>query len=351
MKRIIAFSLLLMFMAGTLAGCAGQADGTASSAAEVAASTVTAGTSEAETAHYPVTIENNGNSITYEQAPERVVVLSYTTAEIMTALGLEDRIVALAPCMNTLDEVMEEYREAIAAMPVFDESGMTNGVPNLETVLSVEPDFVYGSGYSFYASSCGAAEDYLANSIGIYASEKTYTKGASLDELYTEIANIGKIFDVGAKAEALIEELKAREQAVTELLAGAEQVTVFVLDYDLGDGTYYTAGGTNFVDSLITAAGGANVFAELGSSYATVSPEQIIAAEPEYVLTVSYYTADDGQSKIDLMKTSADFADVPAVKENNFLSLGGLAVGASSGLQSLDALEALAEFLHPEAFT
>lgn len=40
-----------------------------------------------------VVIENNGRTTTYNSVPERVVVLSYSNAETMAALGLEDKVV------------------------------------------------------------------------------------------------------------------------------------------------------------------------------------------------------------------------------------------------------------------
>ncbi|MDO5425524.1 MAG: ABC transporter substrate-binding protein [Eubacteriales bacterium] len=299
---------------------------------------------------YPVTIENNGTTITYEAAPERVVVLSYEVAEVMAALGLSDKVVALAPCMNRIDEALEEYQEVISEMPLFEESGMTNGVPNLETVLSVEPDFVYGSFYSFFSVNCGAAEDYLANEIGIYAADSTWAEEKSLENLYQEISNIGKIFGVEERAQEVIEELRAREAAVTAAVEGLESVPVFVLDYDNGDGTFTSVGNKAYAHALVALAGGENIFGDVEESYVTVSPEEIIARNPQAVLTISYYTEDDGQNKIDTMMNSEDFQEVDAVTEENFLALGGLAFGASAGMQSLDALEAIAEFLHPEAF-
>ena len=88
----------------------------------------------------------------------------------------------------------------------------------------------------------------------------------------------------------------------------------------------------------------------LNESYSAVSPEEIISRNPDYVLAISYYTQDDGQNKIDLTKSSADFSALSAVKMISF-SLGGLSAGAGAGLQSLDAIETIAEILHPEAFT
>ena len=77
-----------------------------------------------------VVIENNGRTTTYDSVPERVVVLSYSNAETMAALGLEDKVVAAFPGMYTLDDVLPEYQEAVAAMPFITE-GLNSGTPNV----------------------------------------------------------------------------------------------------------------------------------------------------------------------------------------------------------------------------
>lgn len=296
----------------------------------------------------PVTIENNGITVTYETPPERVVALSYDTAEILIALGLEDKIVAVAPNMNTLDETMDEYRDILTGIPTFPESELTNGVPSFETVLTVEPDFVYGSFYSFKSGNCGAADDYIANKINMYATISTYASEGSIDYLYQTISEIGMIFGVSERANKLIDELKNRVEVVEEKVSGLEPVKVFVFDYDMKNGTLNTTGGINYEDALIKAAGGKTIFDNLGTKYSVVSQEEIIVQEPLYVVINSYYTAEDGKNKISYMNTTPELSKVPAVVNKNYLTFSGLEI--SAGLQSINTLEKMAQTFHPEAF-
>ena len=67
-----------------------------------------------ETSHYPIEINSLNQSFVYTAAPEKIVALDYISAQILVALGLGDRIVALAPAMNTIDEVKDEYRTEIS---------------------------------------------------------------------------------------------------------------------------------------------------------------------------------------------------------------------------------------------
>ena len=126
----------------------------------------------------PVVIENMGRTTTYEEAPETAVALSYSIAEIMVALGLEDKIVAIAPSMYILDQVSEEYRETVGSFPVLEGN---YGVPTLETVLDTGAEFVFGDAYSFYASAVGTVEDFEAAGVNIYATEGTYVEDATFE--------------------------------------------------------------------------------------------------------------------------------------------------------------------------
>jgi iron complex transport system substrate-binding protein len=145
-----------------------------------------------------------------------------------------------------------------------------------------------------------------------------------------------------------IEEFRAREAAVVNAVHDLEPVSVFVFDSYVGT-TLYTTGGAAYEDCLVAAAGGANVFGDLGKTFPNISVEEIITRNPEYVIVSDYYTQDagEGQAKIDFMKTQPEFAKVPAVINGRYLTLSGLAV--FPGLQNLDALESIARFLHPDA--
>ena len=355
MKKTISLLLALVLIVGAFAGCANkeqEAEITEPQSEKVEETTVNEEEKPQEVeevvSNYPVTIENNGITATYESAPERVVAVEYPVAEILVALGLGDKVVALAPSMNTIDEVMPELRDEVAEIPLFPDGGMNNGTPTLEAILATEPDFVYGTMYSFFPQNCGTAEDYKANNINIYATEGTCVEKPTLENLYHDITNLGMIFDVRERADELIAELREREENVKKAVEGLDAKSVFVLDMDMGNGTYMTTGGATLEDYMIALAGGKNVFDEVGKQYANAAVEEIISKNAEYIIVTNYYTADDGQIKVDRMKNSPDFKDLTAVQNDNFLILSGLAVWPS--LQSLDALEAMAEFLHPEAF-
>ncbi len=291
-----------------------------------------------------VIIENMGITTTYAKAPETAVALSFSIAEIMVAMGLKDKIVADAASMYRIEQVSERYRAEVASIPELEGNA---GVPTLETVLDTNAEFVFGDIYSFKANNCGVAEDYQKAGVNVYATVGTYVDDPSLESVYTDIINIGKIFRVDASAEKLVQELRAREAAVKESVAGLEPVRVFYLDSagEGGEGTLSTIGNTGYQLRLLEMAGCKNVFDDTNGNFIDVSREQIIKRDPEYILVIDYYGSGYAEKLIEELKNSSDMSDLDAVKNDRFIILSGLAVFPS--LESLELIEQVAKAVHP----
>lgn len=292
-----------------------------------------------------VVIENNGRTTTYDSVPERVVVLSYSNAETMAALGLEDKVVAAFPGMYTLDDVLPEYQEAVAAMPFITE-GLNSGTPNLETVLDQDPDFVLGTYYNFFPVNCGAPEDYEAAGANVYAQEGTYVAGATLENTYNDILNLGQIFHVEERAQDLVAEMRAQADEITTKLAETEPVSTFV--YDSGEGTMLSIGGVGLENELLTLAGGANIFADQESRYFDASIENIIEANPSAIIVYDYSISADSEQKIEYLKSLSELSEVDAIKNDKIIVLPIYTV--FPGMQNVRAIQLMAKGLHPELF-
>ncbi len=88
----------------------------------------------AEPTQYPLTIENCGQEITFDKAPERTVALGQNSAEVMLLLGLEDRMVGTAFWPNRVLPELKAANDTVETLSV--------EFPSLEAVLAKEPDFV-----------------------------------------------------------------------------------------------------------------------------------------------------------------------------------------------------------------
>ena len=319
MKKIMAFALCLTLLLSAFAGGA---------------------MAEEE----PVVIENMGRTTTYEEAPETAVALSYSIAEIMVALGLEDKIVAIAPSMYILDQVSEEYRETVGSFPVLEGS---YGVPTLETVLDTGAEFVFGDAYSFYASGVGTAEDFEAAGVNIYATEGTYVEDATFENIYNDIINIGKIFRVEERAGELVAQLREREAAVEASVAGLDPVRVFYFDSDTGGGVdMSTVGNTGLQSLMLEMAGAENIFNDVEGQFVAVSWEDVVDRDPEYIIVCDYYGEGYADEKIAELKANPATMDMDAVVNDRFIVVPGMAMFPS--LECMDAVELIAAGLHPD---
>ena len=319
MKKIMAFALCLTLLLSAFAGGAVAEED-------------------------PVVIENMGRTTTYEEAPETAVALSYSIAEIMVALGLEDKIVAIAPSMYILDQVSEEYRETVGSFPVLEGS---YGVPTLETVLDTGAEFVFGDAYSFYASGVGTAEDFEAAGVNIYATEGTYVEDATFENIYNDIINIGKIFRVEERAGELVAQLREREAAVEASVAGLEPVRVFYFDSDTGGGVdMSTVGDTGLQSLMLEMAGAENIFSDVEGQFVAVSWEDVVDRDPEYIIVCDYYGEGYAEEKIAELKANPATMDMDAVVNDRFIVVPGMAMFPS--LECMDAVELIAAGLHPD---
>lgn len=292
----------------------------------------------------PVVIENMGRTTTYEEAPETAVALSYSIAEIMVALGLEDKIVAIAPSMYILDQVSEEYRETVGSFPVL---GGNYGVPTLETVLDTGAEFVFGDAYSFYASSVGTVEDFDAAGVKVYATEGTYVEDATFENIYNDIINIGKIFRVEERAEELVAQLREREAAVEASVAGLEPVRVFYFDSDTGGGVdMSTVGDSGLQILMLEMAGAENIFGDVAGQFVAVSWEDVVDRDPEYIIICDYYGEGYADEKIAELKANPATMDMDAVVNDRFIVVPGMVMFPS--LECMDAVELIAAGLRPD---
>jgi iron complex transport system substrate-binding protein len=107
----------------------------------------------------------------------------------------------------------------------------------------------------------------------------------------------------------------------------------------------FAVGPGNFVNDIITLAGGTNVFASATKPYTQVSAEQIIAAKPDIIIMSD---AAYGITVDSLMKRKG-WSVIAAVKNKNVHPIDDNLV-SRPGPRIAEGLEAAARLIHPELF-
>ncbi|MFD5567336.1 ABC transporter substrate-binding protein [Streptomyces cadmiisoli] len=288
---------------------------------------------------FPLTVSNCGVKTTFERPPRRAVSMNQHATEVMLALGLEKSMVGTS---YLDDKILPEYQGAYDGIKVLAEE-----YPSFETLLTAEPDFVYGGFASTFDEKEGRSRAALTESgINTYLNiEGCATGPVTMSTMDREIRNVAKIFGVPDRAERQLKELHGTLDTVTDKLAGATPVKVFV--YDSGDKTAFTAGGAGIGDEMIEQAGGANLFADLDKAFGDVSFEQVAERAPEVIVIYDYGDQPVEDKKKFLLANPA-LKDVPAIRNKRFavlpLSSTVLGVRVPSGVESL------ARQLHPDRF-
>lgn len=285
-----------------------------------------------------VVIDNEGFSIEYDKAPERAISLNQHVTEIMLALGLEDSMVGTA---YLDDQIYEPLQEAYDKVPVLAEQ-----YPSKEQVIEAEADFLYGGWSSaFNEKGIATREELKALGIDSYLQSSSVNVAPSLEDIYADIRNIAKIFGIEERGEKLIDEMN---QDIEAIISKFPEVTepLEVLVFDSGETEVFTAT-QNFMNTLITMAGGKNVFGDVEGNWATVSKEDAVERQPEMIVIIDYGSTT-AEQKIAFLKADPALSQTPAVQNENFVMLPLSA--ASEGVRVAEALEILVSGFYPEAY-
>ena len=335
-KKIIALLMAALMLVSCLAGCGNSAT-TESAAQSTESVTESAETtaSDAENVTIDNEIDGTNYEVTYDHVPERVVTLAGFTTEMLMSLGLQDKIVGYGYMDNAISE---EYADAFSKLKC-----LSDGNPSQEALLAENPDFLTGwastfSEKNFPKSFC---DD---NDIALYVPRVEYAP-ATMDSVYQDFENLGKIFKVEDRANEIVSDMKNRVEAVQTAVKDADPVSVFV--YDSGEDAPFTAS-AGLPTDMIHLAGGKNIFEGTDSNWMSTDWESVVAANPEYIIVMDYLASDPIEQKIDFLKSNPALADVDAVKNGNIFVIG--LTDVTGCYRSVDAIETMAQNFHPDCF-
>lgn len=253
------------------------------------------------------TFDNYGRTVEITNVPEKVVTLGPNCTELFIALGLQDKIIGTS-LSNHSRGPLDEYKEAYEKIPELTHASATR-----EAVLSSGADFIYGIDWEFGEEALDLDE---LTTFGI----TTYMNSATtLDEIYQEISDLGKIFQIEDKAEAFIQDQKERIAQVETNVATQKPIKVLV--YDSGGNGVFTCSGSNFETLLIEKAGGKNIFDDLkDAQWVTVSSEEVLHRQPDVIL-IHDYDAPSLEEKIKEIKADPALSQLECVKQERFVSI------------------------------
>ena len=330
---------LALTLALLTAGCAPATGTSAPSPAPAAAETAADG-------HYPVTVTNYNYlgdevSYTYAEAPQRVVAVYQGSIETMIALGLEDHVIASYGLDN---EVKPEWQEGFAAMNYREDVF----APDKETVTLLEPDMILSWGSLFSEKNLGDVTGWNSKGVATYINTNTRGGGRprTLENEYTDILNLGRIFDVEDRAEALVEEMRTAITATLTAVEGQDSPRVAVVEPIGGGMTNY--GADSLAGDMVVQLGGTLVKPEGGE----MSKEELVQADPDVIFVIYMaYSGDDPETvvaeQLEAITRDPALASLSAVAADQVkpVMLGDV---YAAGPRTVDGIRTIAAGMYPD---
>ena len=239
-----------------------------------------------------VVVDDAGDSVAVRAPATRVVSLIPATTELLFAIGAGDAVVGRTQWCDHPSE----------ALRVRDLGPGIN--PNLEAVLSVEPDLVL-----LYNSAQHAAVATRLRELGIPALRLNTDALADVGRVG---GLLGRLTGHSRGADSMRAAFDTALEAATAAGHRRRRPRVLMLVWEQPP---MTLGRGSFLSELVERAGGDNVFGDIASSSAPVSIEAVSARDPDLILTAATGPASIAERP--------EWQVVRAVRQRRFLHLSG----------------------------
>jgi iron complex transport system substrate-binding protein len=252
--------------------------------------------------------------------PLRIISLAPNVTEILYLLGAQDRLIG-----NT---IQCEWPEDAKHKPKIGD--LLN--PNYEVILAAKPDLIIAS---TAGNDQAAVFKLMKLNLPVYVAAPR-----SVDKIFQSVEEIGKITDCAGRSRELVAQMKSRLEEVRRRLDGLKPVKVFFITWF---DPLLAPGKNTFENDVLGLLGIISLTKDSTEFYPRYSLEQIIAGDPDVILTVQHRT-----TPLPDLRKVAGWRNLRAVKEGKIIILNEVFQHPSPLF--LDGLEELARKLHPERF-
>ena len=253
--------------------------------------------------------------------PQKVVSLAPSVTETIFALGFGDRLVGVTTSCD--------YPAEARKIPKI--GGFMS--PSLETIVAQRPGIVIG-----VSSATDPAKAKEMERLGL---QVTLISLASVNDILSSIKIIARSLGSPQAGEKLVHKITLQMDQVKERVAPAPRRSALLL---VGLRPLVAVGGKNFIDELITLAGGKNIAGDAPQPWLNLPDEYVVAKAPQVIIQ-----AGMGSERETPAKYWGDLKSIPAVKEGRVYSYPSDKI-LRPGPRVGEGLEEIARLLHPECF-
>lgn len=220
----------------------------------------------------------------------KIVSLSPNLTEIIVKLNKTQNLVGRCSASDYIPEVKN-----IPIIGAF-------GIPDLEKLLSVHPDYVIAS------SLKDPSIQQIINKLGI---KFLLLPDNTIENYYDAVKKLGEILDTKKMAQSEIDRVQkgiAYCRKETEKIPLSKRPTVL---WVVWDNPLITVGKKSFINDIIKLAGGSNIAGNINKSYVSVSKEWIVYNSPQVIICPFL-----SSSRLHDNKNFLNITTIPAVKNN-----------------------------------
>ncbi|MBV9233237.1 MAG: ABC transporter substrate-binding protein [Candidatus Eremiobacteraeota bacterium] len=201
----------------------------------------------------------NGSPATARGTRARIVTLVPSFADDVVAIGATARLVGVSAFTDA---------PGTQALPrVADATGV-----DTEAIMLLRPALVLGI----------PAQARFLQALSRAGIRVVLLPDDTYDQIFGDLRRIGALVGRERQADATIERLQRRGEAVRARAAGFRyHPSVFVV---LGVAPIWTAGAQSYISTLIAVAGGRNAAADLHAAYGQYSAEALLRAQPDILI-------------------------------------------------------------------
>ncbi len=271
-------------------------------------------------------IDQLGRVVKLDGIPQRIISLAPSNTEILFALGLADRVVAVTDYCDYPSEVKE--KPSIGGF----------STPNIEELVALSPDLILAT--SIHEKRI--IPQLEGKGITVFA-----LNPKTLDEVLEAINLVGEITGEEEEASGLVAEMENRIKAVTDKTGGLPEGQRPRVFYIVWHDPLMASGSETLQDDLIDKAGGINIARDL-TGYADISFEAFIAANPQVMIAGGGHGSGE-DLPLQFAKNDERLSDMDARINDQVYGVDAN-LASRPGPRIVDGLEKFAEFIHPELF-
>jgi iron complex transport system substrate-binding protein len=254
-------------------------------------------------------------------ASRRIVSLAPSVTETLFALGFGSRLVGVTTHCDFPAE----------AKKIAKIGGFTS--PSLEVIVAKRPDLVIG------VSS--ATDPVKAREMERLGLKVTLLSLATVGDILNSLRTIARLLGDPQAGEKLVNKITGQFDRVKTRLAGAPRRTTLLA---VGLRPLVAVGGNNFIDELITLAGGENIAGNASQPWLNLPDEYVVAKAPQVIIE-----AGMGSERNENAKHWMDLKSIPAVRESRVYAYPSDKI-LRPGPRIGEGLEEIARLIHPECF-